>query len=151
MPASMGDTLLPVTTPVSPSASSRRGARVAALLSAPVLAMTAAPARADVPEGWAPVSDVDPLHALGVLRHPHRALRDQAPMLGFGHDRIVRDPFQPGRGAKHRRRGSFDGGQEDGIFGTGETDRHGAQESPNAGASDSTPRHVSIPPAQSVV
>jgi hypothetical protein len=63
----MGDTLLLVTTPASPPASSRRGARVAALLSAPVLAMTAAPARADVPEGWAPVSDVDALHALGVL------------------------------------------------------------------------------------
>jgi hypothetical protein len=63
----MGDTLLLVTTPASPPASSRRGARVAALLSAPVLVMTAAPARADVPEGWAPVSDVDGLHALGVL------------------------------------------------------------------------------------
>lgn len=74
MPASMGDTLLHVTMPVSLSASPRRtharGVRRAALLaSAPVLALLAAPAHADVPAGWGGEtehSSLDPLHALGL-------------------------------------------------------------------------------------
>lgn len=72
MPASMSDTLLLVTTHVSPSSSSRRSharrARRATVLAlAPVLALLAAPSHADVPDGWAPVSDVDDLHALTLL------------------------------------------------------------------------------------
>jgi hypothetical protein len=72
MPASMSDTLLHVTTHVSPSRSPRRSharlARRATVLAvAPALALLAAPARADVPEGWARVSDVDDLQALALL------------------------------------------------------------------------------------
>ena len=53
----------------SPSAQrpTRRGLRAAVLGSAPVLALLAFPAHADVPEGWAEVSDVDNLHALALL------------------------------------------------------------------------------------
>lgn len=53
----------------SPSAqrSSRRTLRAAVLGSAPVLALLAVPAHADVPEGWAEVSDVDDLEALALL------------------------------------------------------------------------------------
>ena len=72
MPASMSDTLLLVTTHVSPSSSprrsqARRASRATVLAVAPVLALLAAPAHADVPDGWAPVSDVDDLHALTLL------------------------------------------------------------------------------------
>lgn len=68
----MGDTLLHVTTHVSPSRSPRRSparwARRAIVLSgAPVLALLAAPVHADVPDGWAPVTDVDDLRALALL------------------------------------------------------------------------------------
>lgn len=68
----MGDTLLHVTTHVSPSESPRRAhsrwaPRVAVLTSAPVMALLAAPAHADVPEGWASVSEVDDQHALLLL------------------------------------------------------------------------------------
>lgn len=70
----MGDTLLPVTTPVSLSDSSRRAharraRRVVLLASAPALALLAAPARADVPEGWGGETEhasLDFLHALGL-------------------------------------------------------------------------------------
>ena len=53
----------------SPSAqrSTRRALRAAVLGSAPVVALLAVPAHADVPEGWAEVSDVDDLHALALL------------------------------------------------------------------------------------
>ena len=53
----------------TPSAqrSSRRTLRAAVLGSAPVLALLAVPAHADVPEGWAEVSDVDDLEALALL------------------------------------------------------------------------------------
>ena len=37
------------------------------LLSVPAIALFAAPANADVPDGWAPVSDVDNLEALLLL------------------------------------------------------------------------------------
>lgn len=72
MPASMGDTLLPVTTPVSPTphTPSRWRGRAAVLASAPVLALLAAPARADVPEGWGGATEhrgLDTLHALGIF------------------------------------------------------------------------------------
>lgn len=76
MPASMSDTLLHVTTHVSPSSSprrttrrahARRARRATVLALAPVLALLAAPAHADVPEGWARVSDVDDLQALAIL------------------------------------------------------------------------------------
>ena len=72
MPVSMGDTLVPVTTHVSTSHAPRRAAlrcagRAAALTTAPTLALLATPARADVPEGWAPVSDIDNLQALLIL------------------------------------------------------------------------------------
>lgn len=72
MPASMGDTLLPVTTPVDPRRSARRhtsrwSGRAAVLVSATALTLLAAPANADVPEGWAQVSDVDDLEALALL------------------------------------------------------------------------------------
>lgn len=72
----MSDTLLHVTTHVSPSSSARcssrpaqlrRVRRTAVLASAPVLALFAAPAHADVPEGWAPATDVDGLQALLLL------------------------------------------------------------------------------------
>ena len=57
MRASMGDTLLPVTTPVSPSRSPRstrvrRTGRASALAAGAVLALLTAPVHADVPEGW---------------------------------------------------------------------------------------------------
>ncbi len=53
----MGDTLLPVSTPVSPSRPAgrrghRRAGRLVALAAAPALALLAFPAQADVPEGW---------------------------------------------------------------------------------------------------
>lgn len=76
MPASMSDSLLHVTTHVSPSSSprrttrrahARRAGRATVLALAPVLALLAAPAHADVPEGWARVSDVDDLQALAIL------------------------------------------------------------------------------------
>ena len=75
MPASMGDTLLPVTTHVSPSRSSRRtrvrlAGRATALAGGALLALLAAPARADVPEGWGGQTEpnqLDPLHALGLF------------------------------------------------------------------------------------
>lgn len=68
----MGDTLVHVTTPVSLSDSPRRtharwAHRAAVPASACALALLAAPASADVPEGWAPVTDVDALHALLLL------------------------------------------------------------------------------------
>ncbi|GAA1446775.1 hypothetical protein GCM10009641_71120 [Mycobacterium cookii] len=84
MPASMGDTLVPVTTPVSLATRTRRSrprrtGRVAAvssvLLSAAVLA---APAHADVPEGWAGQDEVNNLDFLGAL-----ALYAGAPLLLF--------------------------------------------------------------------
>jgi hypothetical protein len=75
MPASMGDTLLPVTTPVSPSRSPRSdrarwSGRATALVGGAALALLAAPARADVPEGWAGQTehnDLDRLQALGIF------------------------------------------------------------------------------------
>ena len=72
MRASMSDTLLLVTMHVSPRRSSRhvhaRWARRAAVLAAaPALALLAAPAHADVPDGWAPVTNVDDLNALLLL------------------------------------------------------------------------------------
>ena len=74
MPASMGDTLLPVTTHVRPSSSSRstrvrRTGRVSALAAGAVLVLLSAPAHADVPEGWGGLTEhegLDPLHALGL-------------------------------------------------------------------------------------
>lgn len=75
MPASMGDTLLPVTTPVSPSRSSRstrvrRTGRVTALAGGALLALLAAPAHAEVPEGWGGQTEprgLDVLHSLGLF------------------------------------------------------------------------------------
>ena len=74
MPASMGDTLLPVTMHVSASRPSRstrvrRAGRASALASGAVLALFAAPAHADVPDGWGGQTvqeGLDPLHALGL-------------------------------------------------------------------------------------
>ena len=74
MPASMGDTLLPVTTHVRPSSSPRntrvrRTGRVSALAAGAVLVLLSAPAHADVPEGWGDQTqpfELDPLHALGL-------------------------------------------------------------------------------------
>ena len=73
----MGDTLLSVTTPVSPhldphasrSRTSRRRLRTTLLAGAPVLALLAQPAGADVPVGWGGETEhnsLDPLHALGL-------------------------------------------------------------------------------------
>jgi hypothetical protein len=69
-----GDTLLHVITRVSSSPSTqrspRRASRGAVLGSAPVLALLALPAHADVPEGWGGQTDhsnIDDLHALGLL------------------------------------------------------------------------------------
>ena len=75
MPASMGDTLLPVTTPVSPVRSSRstrvrRSGRATALAGGSLLVLLAAPAHADVPEGWGGQtehSSLDVLSALGLF------------------------------------------------------------------------------------
>lgn len=75
MPVSMGDTLLPVTTHVSPSRSSRstrvrRTGRAAALAAGAALALLAVPAHADVPEGWGGQTEhsgLDVLHALGIF------------------------------------------------------------------------------------
>ncbi len=74
MPASMGDTLVLVSTPVSPSRTERRRGhrrpgRLAVLAATPALALLAAPAHADVPEGWGgqtTTNKLDGLHALGV-------------------------------------------------------------------------------------
>lgn len=74
MRASMSDSLGPVTTHVSPSASTRpvrarRALRTAVVASAPVLALLASPAHADVPEGWGGETthlSLDFLHALGI-------------------------------------------------------------------------------------
>lgn len=80
----MGDTLVPVTTPVSLSTRTRRSrprrtgraaAVLSVVLSAPVLA---APAHADVPEGWAGQDEVNNLDFLGAL-----ALYAGAPLLLF--------------------------------------------------------------------
>ena len=70
----MSDTLLLVTTHVSRSdaprpARARRARRAAVLAGAPVLALLAAPAHADVAEGWGgetTTNDLDFLHALGL-------------------------------------------------------------------------------------
>lgn len=72
MPASMGDTLLPVTTHVSPSRSSRstrvrRTGRATALAAGAVLSLLAAPAHADVPEGWGGQTEHSSLDVLGAL------------------------------------------------------------------------------------
>ena len=75
MPASMGDTLLPVTTHVSPSSSSRstrarRTGRATAVAAGAVLALLSAPAHADVPAGWGGQTEhnqLDFLHALGLF------------------------------------------------------------------------------------
>jgi hypothetical protein len=71
----MGDTLLPVTTHVSPSRSSRstrvrRTGRATALVAGAVLALHAAPAHAEVPEGWGGQTEqasLDVLHSLGIF------------------------------------------------------------------------------------
>lgn len=60
----MGDTLFFVTTHARPTTPARRALRAAVLLSAPALAALAAPAYADVPEGWSEVEPVDNLQAL---------------------------------------------------------------------------------------
>lgn len=83
MRASMGDTLLPVTTHVSPSRSPRstrvrRTGRVSALAAGAVLALLAAPAHADVPEGWGGQTEHEQLDALHAL-----ALYVGAPVLLF--------------------------------------------------------------------
>jgi hypothetical protein len=75
MPASMGDTLLPVTTHVSPSSSSRstrarRTGRATAVAAGAVLALLSAPAHADVPVGWGGQTEhnqLDFLHTLGLF------------------------------------------------------------------------------------
>ena len=71
MPASMGDTLVLVTTHVSTSHAhrrpSRRVLRAAALPTAVALSLLAAPARADVPEGWTDVTTIDGRSALMLL------------------------------------------------------------------------------------
>ena len=74
MPASMSDTLLHVTMHVSPSdaprlARARRVRAAAVLASAPMLALLAAPAHAEVPRGWGGETsprNLDFLHALGL-------------------------------------------------------------------------------------
>jgi hypothetical protein len=58
-----------VTTHLSRPRSSRRGVRSLVLTSTPVLALLAAPAHADVPEGWGDQTEhnsLDALHALGL-------------------------------------------------------------------------------------
>ncbi|HEV2798032.1 MAG TPA: hypothetical protein VGV65_10475 [Nocardioides sp.] len=58
-----------MTTRLEPSRPARRGVRSLVLTSAPVLALLAAPAYADVPEGWddqTEVNNLDALHALGI-------------------------------------------------------------------------------------
>ena len=65
-----GDSLVIVTTHVSRPRPTRRGVRAVVLSSAPVLALLAAPAHADVPAGWGGQDEhvgMDALHALGVL------------------------------------------------------------------------------------
>jgi hypothetical protein len=74
MPASMSDTLLPVTTHVRPSSSPRsthvrRTGRVSALAAGAVLVLLSAPAHADVPEGWGGQTqpfELEPLHVLAL-------------------------------------------------------------------------------------
>ncbi len=61
MRASMGDTLCCVTMHARPTAPARCAV---VLLSAPVLALLATPAHADVPEGWSEPETVDTLQAL---------------------------------------------------------------------------------------
>lgn len=72
----MSDTLLLVTTHVSPpdaprpALARRRARRAAVLVGAPVLALLAAPAHADVPEGWGGQTgqnNLDFLEALGLF------------------------------------------------------------------------------------
>ena len=58
-----------MTTRLSPPRSARRGVRSLVLTSAPALALLAAPAHADVPEGWGGQTEhnsLDALHALGL-------------------------------------------------------------------------------------
>ncbi|WP_374456334.1 hypothetical protein [Nocardioides sp.] len=57
----------PVISPPSSPRSSRRRVRTLVLASAPVLALVAAPANAEMADGWAPVVGVDALHALMLL------------------------------------------------------------------------------------
>ena len=75
-----GDSLFAVTTRLSPPRSARRGVRALVLTSAPVLALLAAPAYADVPEGWGGQTEhnsLDFLHALGVYLGALRRTRVQ--------------------------------------------------------------------------
>ncbi|MGF9754149.1 hypothetical protein AAII07_03025 [Microvirga sp. 0TCS3.31] len=75
MPASMGDTLLLVTTHVRPSSSSRsthlrRTGRVSAVAAGAALVLLSAPAHADVPDGWGGLTEhaqLDPLHSLALF------------------------------------------------------------------------------------
>jgi len=71
MPASMANGgpryRLRVTTHATPTSPVRRLARAAALVPVGALTVLAAPARADVPEGWAEVEPVDRLEALLLL------------------------------------------------------------------------------------
>jgi hypothetical protein len=72
MPASMGDTLLPVTTHVSPARSSRstrvrRTGRATALAGGSLLVLLAGPAHAEVPEGWGGQTEHSSLDVLGAL------------------------------------------------------------------------------------
>jgi len=71
----MGDTLLPVTTHVSPSRSPRStrarwAGRATGLAGGALLVLLATPASADVPDGWGGQTEhngLDPLHALGLF------------------------------------------------------------------------------------
>jgi hypothetical protein len=71
----MGDTLLPVTTHVSPSRSSRRtparwAGGLAAVAGGSALALLTVPAHAEVPEGWGGQTEqasLDVLHSLGIF------------------------------------------------------------------------------------
>lgn len=60
----MGDTLDRVTTPVRPSAAARLTALLFVLLPASLATLVAAPAHADVPDGWSEPPAVDNLQAL---------------------------------------------------------------------------------------
>lgn len=61
------DIVVPVITLASPTTLLRRAARGVSLLAALLVALAAAPAHADVPEGWSYPEPVDPLHFLVVV------------------------------------------------------------------------------------
>ncbi|RYC13202.1 hypothetical protein [Nocardioides zhouii] len=110
-----------MTTHLSRPRSTRRGVRSLVLTSAPVLALLAAPAHADVPEGWGDQTEhnsLDALHALGLylgaplLLFVLIALAIYVPVMARGEKLL---PDHAGRGGNELPAGQWIGGPRQGV------------------------------------